>query len=342
MSNDSPIAAAPTVREVAQLAGVSPMTVSRTLSGGKNVRAEVQQRVFEAVATLGYHRNENARSIRPGHSSGLIGVAITNLGNPYYGQFALGVEEVVAQYGRRIVLGNTGEELARESQLVADFVGRQVEGLIVVPTGAGAEHLRAARLGQIPLVLASRAVDGLEADTVLLDDVNGAYEATRRAIEAGHRRIAFLGNAVSVSTASRRFEGYSRALADSGLAVEPELVLRGQQDVRSARLAMEKLLDLANPPTAVFSANNRNTIGALHAIGARQRAGTLPSAPAIIAFDDVELADLLQVPLLVVSHDPRALGAQAARMLLERLDGDEADRPPRLVELPVTVGQLVS
>src|SRR3954468_8871107 len=99
MSNDSPIAPAPTVREVAQLAGVSPMTVSRTLSGGKNVRAEVQQRVFEAVATLGYHRNENARSIRPGHSSGLIGVAITNLGNPYYGQFALGVEEVVAQYG---------------------------------------------------------------------------------------------------------------------------------------------------------------------------------------------------------------------------------------------------
>ncbi|WP_210505871.1 LacI family DNA-binding transcriptional regulator [Naasia sp. SYSU D00057] len=340
MSNDSPSAPAPTVREVAQLAGVSPMTVSRTLSGGKNVRAEVQQRVLDAVAALGYHRNENARSIRPGHSSGLIGVAITNLANPYYGQFALGVEEVVAQHGRRMVLGNSGEDLGRETQLVADFVGRQVEGLIVVPTGGGAEHLQPARLGQIPVVLASRAVEGLEADTVLLDDVNGAYEATKRTIDAGHRRIAFLGNAVSVSTASRRFDGYSRALTEAGLAVDPELVLRGQQDVHAARIAMERLLDLADPPTAVFSANNRNTIGALHAIGARQRAGALPVTPTLVGFDDVELADLMQVPLLIVSHDPRALGAEAARMLLERLDGPAADSPPQLVELPVSVGRL--
>ena len=90
--------------------GVSPMTVSRTLAGGKNVRPEVQDRVLEAVHELGYYRNENARSIRPGQASGLVGVAITNLGNPYYGNFALGVEEVAAQYGRRIVLGNTGED----------------------------------------------------------------------------------------------------------------------------------------------------------------------------------------------------------------------------------------
>lgn len=342
MSDDRRPPLAPTVREVAQLAGVSPMTVSRTLSGGKNVRLEVQERVMKAVADLGYHRNENARSMRPGHSSGLIGVAITNLANPYYGQFALGVEDVASEHGRRILLGNTGEELARESQLISDFVGRQVEGLIVVPTGAGADHLRPERLGRIPLVLASRTVEGLEADTVLIDDVNGAHEATRRLLEAGHRRIGFLGNVASVSTGARRYEGYSRALAEFGLEPNPDLVMRGQQDAQAAQLAMNKLLDLAEPPTAVFSANNRNTIGALYAIGRRDRGRDVENVPAIVSFDDVELADLMRVPLLVVSHDPRALGAAAARMLFERLEETVALEPARLIELPVIVGEFRS
>lgn len=343
-------ATTPTVKDVAELAGVSPMTVSRTLSGGKNVRAEVQEKVLAAVAELGYHRNENARSIRPGQSSGLIGVAITNLGNPYYGQFALGVEEVAAVHGRRIMLGNTGEELAREDQLVSDFVGRQVEGLIVVPTGGSARHLRAERLGGIPIVLASRTVEGLSADTVLLDEVTGAYEATKRVLETGHTRIGFLGNVVSVSTGRRRYDGFLRALAEFGIEPEAELIRRGQQDIAAARRAMEELLALEHPPTAVFSANNRNTIGALQAIGAPQAvsAGTgsggtstvRPQPPTIIGFDDVELADLMQVPLLIVSHDPKELGARAAQMLFERLENPELTAAARLVELPVRVGEL--
>ena len=295
---------------------------------------------MEAVATLGYHRNENARSMRPGQTSGLIGVAITNLANPYYGHFALGVEEVASEHGRRILLGNTGEELARETQLISDFVGRQVEGLIVVPTGESAQHLRPERLGNIPVVLASRTVMGLDVDTVLLDDVSGAYEATKRMLEAGHRRIGFLGNAVSVSTAARRYDGYTRALAEFGVEPDPILVKRGQQDVRAAELAMETLLGLSEPPTAVFCANNRNTIGALHAIGRQNRNAPTSVTPALVGFDDVELADLLRVPLLIVSHDPKALGAQAARMLFDRLDGDGPSGPPRTVELPVNVGQL--
>jgi len=338
LSNQSPSSVTPTVREVARLAGVSPMTVSRTLSGGDNVRDELQERVMKAVATLGYHRNENARSMRPGQTSGLIGVAITNLANPYYGQFALGVEEVAAEHGRRMLLGNTGEDLARETQLVSDFVGRQVEGLVVVPTGAAVEHLRPELLGNIPLVLASRAVDGLDADTVLLDDVHGAYEATKRMLEVGHRRIGFLGNALSVSTVGRRYEGYARALAEFGLEPDPMLVMREQQDVHAAELAMAALLGLAVPPTAVFCANNRNTIGALHAIG---RLHTDPrTAPALVGFDNVELAHLLRVPLLIVSHDPKELGVEAARMLFNRLDGGGGAEPPRLVELPVNVGTL--
>ncbi len=336
----SPRTRIPTVKEVAKLAGVSPMTVSRTLSGGKNVRAEVQEKVAAAVAALGYQRNENARSIRSGHTSGLIGVAITNLGNPYYGQFALGVDQVASEHGYRIMLGNTSEDVVRERQLISDFVGRRVEGLIVVPTGEASDHLTPVRLSNIPLVFASRTVDGMDVDTVQLDDVRGAHEGTQRLIESGHRRIAFLGNLLSISTARRRYEGFCRAHEDAGLSLDQDLVMRGQQDAAAARSAMEKLLSLKNPPTAVFSANNRNTIGALQAIGSRKDSVGTPPAPTLVSFDDVELAELMRVPLIVISHDPKELGAEAARMLFDRLEGKNPDQPSRLIELPVDVRVL--
>lgn len=321
----------PTVREVALLAGVSPMTVSRTLAGGKNVRPDVQERVFEAARVLGYHRNENARSLRPGHTSGLVGVAITNLGNPYYGNFALGVEEVASQYDRRILLGNTGEDIARERQLVTDFIGRQVEGLIVVPSGEDASHLQEEALRGRPLVLASRTVPGVAADSVVLDDVGGAQRGTTALIEDGHRRIAYLGNVTSVFTGQRRFEGYRRALATAGLPFDPELVRRGQQDVETAFAAMTALLALDDPPTAVFTANNRNTIGAIRALATRMQAGE--HLPAIVGFDDFELAELMPMPVTIVTHDPRALGREAARLLFDRLLG-RTEAAPRSLQMP--------
>lgn len=267
-------------------------------------------------------------------------MAITNLANPYYGNFALGVEEVAAEHGRRMLLGNTGEDIDREMLLISDFVGRQVEGLIVVPTGAAAGHL-APSSGGIPLVLASRSVAGLDVDAVLINDVAGAYESTSRILRAGHTRIAFLGNATSVFTARRRYEGFRRALCEFDVEPDPRLVMQGQQDAAAARHAMETLLDLPDPPTAVFSTNNRNTIGALEAIGTLRRPGSATPPPALIGFDDVELADMMQVPLLLVSHDPKQLGAQAARMVFDRLDGTVQDQKGRMVELPVVVGQLM-
>jgi LacI family transcriptional regulator len=309
------------------------MTASRTLSGGKYVRPALQQAVMEAVERLGYHRNENARSLRPGHSSGLVGLIITNLVNPYYGQMAFGIEQVATTHERRIILGNSGEDPERERTLVADFASRQVEGLIVVPSRGSTDYLSELRQLDIPLVLASRAVADLAVDTVLLDDVTGSYEATAHAIARGHRRLAFLGSGLSVSTATRRFEGFSRALAEAGLEPDPGLVFRSSHDVASAQEVVHRLLTSADPPTAVFAANNRNAIGALEAIG------SLPAPPdglprGVISFDDIELAGLLQVPLITISHNPIELGAIAATMLFDRLEGD-AGQSPRLVELPV-------
>ena len=326
----------PTIKEVARRAGVSPMTASRTLAGGRNVRPDLQERVMEAVRELGYYRNENARSLRPGQPSGLIGIAITNLANPYYGSFALGVEEVAAEHGRRIILGSSGEDDARERQLVSDFIGRQVDGLILVPTSGETEHLRPERLGHIPLVLASRRVPGLDVDTVLLDDVGGAYRGTLTLLDAGHTRIGFLGNRTSVFTGERRYRGYERAMNERGVPIDPAVVARDQQDVDAASRAARAMLDLAEPPTAIFSANNRNSIGALREIGRRIRDGLPAPRPSIVAFDDFELSELMPVPVTIINHDARLLGREAATLLFSRLD-DDAPEAARTVELPVTI-----
>ncbi|HLT61014.1 MAG TPA: substrate-binding domain-containing protein, partial [Microlunatus sp.] len=150
-------------------------------------------------------------------------------------------------------------------------------------------------------------------------------------------RIGYLGNVVSVFTGQRRFSGYERALTEHGIEVDPRLVQRGQQDVESAGAALARLLDLDDPPTAIFSANNRNTIGALSEIGRRIRAGADPAGlPALVGFDDIELAGLSPVPLTLISHDPRQLGAEAARLLFRRLEATDPV-PARTIELPVTL-----
>lgn len=319
------------------------MTVSRVLSGGKNVRPQVRERVERAVAELGYYRNENARSLRPGHQSGLIGVIITNIANPYYADMQQGIEEVATAHSRRILVGNSREDVSLERQLVADFIGRRVEGLIVVPADPGSsEHLATESLSGIPVVLASRAVDDLDFDTVLIDDIGGAFEATTRLLAEGHRRIAFLGNRGSLFTGRRRYQGFRKAHEAYGFEPIPELLRTGQQDVESAEKAMLELLALTEPPTAVFSANNRNTIGAIRAIESVRRkslGAKGAEAPAIrlFGFDSFEFADMSPVPLSIVAHDPRDLGRHVASLLFERIEGTVEGRPPRHIELPVTL-----
>jgi LacI family transcriptional regulator len=330
---------APTVKDIALAADVSPMTVSRVLSGGKNVRPEVREHVERVIAQVGYRRNENARRLRQGNRSGLVGVLITNIGNPYYAGMLQGVEEVVAPTGRRLMVGVTNEDEQLERQLLSDFLGRQVEGLIVVPVGADPDRFSTERLAGVPLVLASRTVAGTSADAVLLDDVRGAFDATERMLVEGHRRVAFLGNQVSVSTGRRRLEGFRLAHQRHGLEPSDELLRLGQQDVSSAGQAMDSLLDLADPPTAVFAANNRNTVGAIRAISRRRTSAKKRHAPLpairLFGFDTFEFADMSPIPLSIVDHDPTELGRIAAQLLFDRVSGAVVSSDPRLIELAV-------
>ncbi|MFF1353384.1 LacI family DNA-binding transcriptional regulator [Streptomyces sp. NPDC058297] len=327
----------PTLRDVAQQAQVSAMTVSRVLRDDPRVLPATAARVRAAAAELGYRRNEMARSLRLGRGTGLVGLVVTNLANPFYSRLALGVDAVVAQHGLKTVIGNTGHDPDSERGLVADLVARRVDGIIVVPAADDQRHLAAAAAGGVPVVVASRPPNGFAADCVLVDDYGGARTVTRHLLDAGHRRIGFVGSPPAVYTAAERLRGFTDALADAGLRPEPDHVRLGPQETEEASRAAAELLGLRQPPTALFCSNNRNTIGAFRAI---RGAGT---DTALAGFDDFELADVLGLPLTIAAYDSDELGREAGRLLVGRLgegaaDGGSGSGPPaRRVVVPTSL-----
>ncbi len=324
--------AKPTVRDVAARAGMSPMTVSRVLRDDASVSNEARSRVLAAVEALGYRRNEIARNLRLGRTSGLIGLVVTNLANPFYSQLALGVEAIAGDHGLKVILGNTDEDVDRERRLVEEFAAHQVDGMVVVPAGSDHAHLRPDQARGIPVVLAARPPSNANLDCVLVDDFNGARDATQRLIAAGPRQIGFLGLPPSAWTGSERFRGFSAALEDAGIAFDDRYVRRAQRSIAAAEAAACQLLELPNPPDALFCANSRNTVGGFRAIR------SLGASAMLAGFDDFELADMLGLPLIVVVYDPVELGREAARLLMDHLrDRPDADSPRRRVVIATTV-----
>jgi LacI family transcriptional regulator len=323
----------PTLRHVAARAGVSPMTASRVLRDDPRVSPKTRKLVLEAVEALGYRRNELARNLRLGRTSGLVGLVVTNLANPFYSQLALGVEAVAGEQGLKVILGNTAEDVQRERRLVEEFAARRVDGMIVVPAGSDHSHLGPARLGRIPVVLGARPPSNIAADCVLVDDFGGARDATTRLLALGARKVGFLGLPLSAWTGSERFRGFSVALDEADATLDERHVRRNQRTIAAAETAASEVLDLRDPPDSFFCANSRNTLGAFRAISARRL--ELPLA----GCDDFELADMLGLPLVVAAYEPEEIGRQAARLLLDRMGRGEAaaDSAPRRVVVPTTV-----
>jgi LacI family transcriptional regulator len=319
-----------TMRDVSALAGVSAMTVSRVLHQDPQVLPPTRERVLKAVNELGYRRNELARTLRVGGGSAMVGLVVTNLANPFYSQLALGVESEIAEKNLTLVLGNTGEDIDRERHLISDFASRRVDGLLVVPAGDTQTHLSASNLKSLPVVLCARPPIDINVDCVVLDDVGGAFNATRWLIDSGHQRIGFLGPPAQW-TSAERLRGFRQAMAYAALDVNEKWVRCTQRDVVSAEVAANQMLSMPHPPTALFCANSRNTIGAYRA---RRK---LSRDVALAGFDDFELADTIEGPLAIVSYDTEELGRRAARMLLDRMaEVGQATAPQRVV-LPTTL-----
>jgi LacI family transcriptional regulator, galactose operon repressor len=304
------------MNDVAQAAGVSLKTVSRVVNGEAGVGAETAQRVSAAIADLGFRRNDLARSLRRAHASATLGLIIEDLANPFYSTIARAVEEVARRRGYVVITGSSEESGERERELVATLLSRRVDGLLLVPAARDHSYLRPELTMGVQVIFLDRPPGGLEADAVLLDNEGGARAGVEHLLAQGHRRIGLIGDPPDLYTLAERVRGYRAALAARGVDFDETLLRLGAHDVAQAEMSARALLQLPDPPTAIFAANNRVSVGALRALKA------VDAQVALVGFDDFELADMLPVPVTVVRHDPAELGRRAAELLFARLDGD--------------------
>jgi len=314
--------ARPTMRDVAGTAGVSVKTVSRVVNGERGVRAETAARVDAAIGRLGFTRNDLASSLRRGRA-GALGLVIEDVANPFYSAIARAVEDAARAHGLILITGSCEEDPARERQLALRLLRRLVDALLIVPAGTEHRYLLPELAAGVPIVFLDRPPGAVEADTVLLDNLGGARAAVEHLLRQGHERIAFVGDSPNLYTAAERMGGYRAALADAGTGPRDELIRTGSHDAPHAEQAVQALLELPpeRRPTALFTSNNRNTIGALRALRDTDR------PVAIVGFDDFELADMLPTPVTVVRHAPEEMGRIAAELAYARLD--DGGRPPQ-------------
>jgi LacI family transcriptional regulator len=320
-----------TIKDVARLSGVSSMTVSRVINGSDRVRPATRQRVERAIAELGYVPSRLARGLIR-QKTGTLALIVPDVANPFFTLIVRGAEDVARRAGYRIILCDTRADLAIEREVIEEMIAHRVEGIAIAPVSdRSRDHLqRLARFG-VQFVLIDRTVPEVESDVVVGDSLGGAHRLVEHLISLGHRRIGFITESDDVSTARDRRQGYLAALAAAGLALDPSLIVRSTVDPPGGFDGMRRLLELAEPPTAVFTVNNLVALGAIEAVRAHDL--EVPDDVALVCFDDIEYASRLYPFLTVMAQPAESLGTFGTQLLLERIEG-RAPEQPRVVVLP--------
>lgn len=313
--------------DVAKLAKVSTSTVSHVLNGTRKVSPATVKAVEQAVQALGYIPNTLARSLARSSTS-TIGVAISALSNHYFSDTVHAIETECAKHGIMMLFVDTHDDPEQELRVVRALHHRRVDGVLLAPSMTPPENgqhlaLDYLRSNEIPTVLVDRLVPrGF--DQVGVENKQSSQALISHLIEHGHRRIGFIAGRTGFSTTDERIEGYRAALDAAGLPFDKALLVNGESNREPARIATRHLLALASPPTAIMAANNMMTLGAMHAL--RDAGLAVPKQMALVGFDDFDWADFFVPRLTVIAQPVQALGAQAVRLLLERIESPEGIR----------------
>ncbi|KOT29145.1 LacI family transcriptional regulator [Streptomyces caelestis] len=324
-----------TMADVARSAGVSVATVSHVLNDTRPVLPHTRRAVLDAVEELGYTPNTLARSLVTSRTRS-IGLAVSAISNPYFTEILQGVEAAALEHGYSLLIADPHDDPAHERKVVQLLHERRVEGMIVAPSAQPRALLAYLGRHRVPAVFLDRLVDmpeddaGPRFDQVCAESTEPTARLVTHLSGLGHRRIALVAGRPGLSTTAERITGYRHGLAASGLPYDERLLVHGHSESAGAERATTALLSLGSRPTALVTANNAMTIGALRAL--RAHGLSVPGDIALCCFDDFAWADLFTPRLTAIAQPSRDLGARAVRVLLDRLA--EPDRPARTERLP--------
>ena len=302
-----------TLRDVAARAAVSVTTVARVIRDDRYVKPELRQRVRAAIDELGYVPNLVARSLRTGREDA-IGIAVPDITDSFYAEIIQTVERSARARGMAIIVTSFGDDPTTEQSAVEALLSRQIVGLISVPVASDQSYLRHWH-DRTAMVFIDREPMGITADSVVEDDWGGARAAVSHLLAHGHTRVAFLGDPPSVPTAGRRLDGYAAALREHGLPVDDALIRVGSDVSGDPGETLRLLLAADDPPTAVFSANSRCSLGIVPALQRMAR-----SDVGLVSYGDFPMAQALVPAVTVVDQNPAGLGQFAVERLYRRID----------------------
>lgn len=319
-----------TRQDVAERAGVSVAVVSYVVNDGpRPVSSGTKAKVEKAIEELGYYPNELARSLSR-RKSGTIGLITPRLTNPVYAEIAASLESVCSTAGCLMLLCATGRDLDKEKQFAEILRSKQVDGVVMIPTGPTQEALKPFRQAQIPTVVLEH--DEPDTHCIAIDDLKGGRLATQHLLELGHRRIALIKREPSSALSYLRAVGYRQVLEEAGILPDPTLVVESKAGLEGGYESMQQLMALPNPPTAVFTHNDVLAMGAMRAV---HDAGLgVPDDISVVGYDDTASSAYQNPPLTTVKFPVAEMGRRAGQIILE-LIRDDGSLPPQTLTLGV-------
>jgi LacI family transcriptional regulator len=305
---------------IARLVGVSSATVSRVINNDPRVSKETFERVQKVIADMGYVPNTIAKSLRV-KKTRTVGFVVPDIGNPFFPEVLRGIEEVCVAHKYHIILGNTNEDRETEREIVQHLREKRVDGMLMIlvdETGSTVKGTSAYGNSECSVVFIDRHVEGYCADSVLIDNFGGSFNAASYLLELGHTKVSVIHGPRNVTPGIERLRGFLHAFEVAGLAVRPEYIREGDFRTRSGYALARELMALPDPPTAIFCGNNLMTIGAFEAL--RVVGVQIPEQVSLVGFDDFLLAKYLTPPLTVVDRPMADMGRIAAELLIARIE----------------------
>lgn len=322
-----------TIKDVAKLAGVSIATVSRALNESDVVKEGTRKAVLEAVEKLGYNRNEVARSLKF-RQTRTIGIIAPELSNIFFMEVVEALERNLAPLGYSMIITSSYDSVQEEKRKLQILIERNVDGMVVMPSGSEGEHFLSKALSNIPLILVDRRIKGLQVDSVETDNRYGVHKMIDALYNEGFRRIGFIGGDPTIHTAGERLQGYLQAMAGYNLSVEDRFVLHeGAMTLTNGRDLLKRALSYDDHPQAFFIANDSMHLGAtIHAVENLKEDALKQLVFA--SFDYLSYAPLLKLCHYAVSQQFEQIGQEVASLLLKRLRGNKEGFPHHVMLRP--------
>ena len=307
---------AATIKDISKKTGLGLATISSYLNGG-NVREQNRIKIEEAIEELHYEVNEVARGLKTNRTK-IIGILIPELNNIFCAEILTEVEDILRNHGYATMVCDCRTDVKREIEAVDFLIKRRVDGVIVMPTGNKGKHFQKLVKSGVPVILLDRMLEDVECDCVLVDNRNGARDAVKQFIDAGHREIGIITGPDYIYTAKERVKGYADALAEHGITPKESLVYYGDYTIKSGTKGLKTLMERNPEMTAVFVANYELTMGVV--IEANELNLKIPEQLSVIGFDNVEFARACVPKLSIVSQPTKEIATHVSELLLQKLE----------------------